>query len=123
MGAKVLIVDDEPITVELFSTFMEISGYQPIGALSGADGLALLEIEKPQFVLLDLMMPDMDGFEFCRRMRANEAYAQIPVLIISARTDEEAIKQAYEAGVNGYITKPVTLTRLRSEVERLLQSP
>jgi DNA-binding response OmpR family regulator len=117
---KILIIDDEPATVEMLSTFFEINGYVTVGAYTGTDGLLLLEVEKPDVILLDLMMPDMVGYEVCKRLRAREAYATLPVLFISARTDREAIDEAYAVGANGYIIKPPNLMHLLGEVQRAL---
>ena len=120
MSAKLLIVDDEPATVQMIETFIQINGYSSATAYSGTDGLTMLELEKPDLVILDLMMPDMEGFEVCQRMRASDAFKSTPILIISARTDQDAIDRAYASGANGYLTKPFQLPELLSEIERLV---
>jgi len=117
---RLLIVDDEPATVDMIGTFMEINGYEWSGAYNGQDGLSLLFASPPDAVILDLMMPDIEGFEFCERMRQQEAFSRTPVLIVSARTDSEAIEQAFAAGANAYLTKPFNLVELVSEVQRLV---
>jgi len=116
---KLLVVDDEPATVDMLTMFLEISGHTVAGALSGSDGLLLLEVEKPDLMIVDLMMPDMEGFEVCKRVRASEQYADTPILILSARTDTESIEKALDSGANAYMTKPPDLSALLLEVERL----
>ena len=119
MSAKLLVVDDEPATVEMIATFMEINAYEVVSAYSGLQGLSIMELEKPDMLILDLMMPDIEGFEFCERMRQTARFALTPILVISARTDPEAIERAYAAGANGYLTKPFNLLDLLGEVQRL----
>jgi DNA-binding response OmpR family regulator len=120
-SAKLLIVDDEPATVQMIETFIQIKGYTSASAYSGTDGLAMLELDKPDLVILDLMMPDMEGFEVCKRMRASETFKATPILIISARTDQEAFDKASASGANGYLTKPFQLPALLAEIERLVK--
>lgn len=119
---KLLIIDDEPATVEMLTTFFEIHGHTAVGAYNGTDGLLLLDVEQPDIILLDLMMPDMHGYDVCKQLRAKEQSAKIPVLFISARTDREAIDKAYEVGGNGYVTKPPNLSQLLSEIQRIVLS-
>jgi DNA-binding response OmpR family regulator len=118
-ASKLLIVDDEPLTVEMLSTFLEINGYTCAGAYSGTDGLLLLQTEKPDLMILDLMMPDMEGYEVCEKVRNNTEFAKTPVLIMSARTDPESIEKAYKSGANAYMTKPPDLMALLTEIARL----
>ncbi|HLA44747.1 MAG TPA: response regulator [Aggregatilineales bacterium] len=120
MGVKLLIVDDEPFTVEMISTYLQMNGFECTGAHSGTDGLALLKNTNPALVILDLMMPDIEGFEFCERMRSDPQFATIPVLIVSARTDQEAMDRAFNAGANDYLTKPFQLAELMGAVKTLL---
>jgi DNA-binding response OmpR family regulator len=117
---KLLIVDDEPFTVDMLSTFLQINGYETVGALSGEDGLVLVRVEQPQIVILDLMLPDIEGFEVCQRIRSYPASMNLPVLIISARTDAAAKERARASGADGYLVKPVQFAELLSEVSRLL---
>lgn len=116
---KLLIVDDEPLTVEMLSTFMQINGHDCIGAYNGTDGLLMAQTQHPDVLILDLMMPDMEGWQVCQTLRAQPTHADVPVLILSARTDTDAIEQAYAAGANAYLTKPPDLIKLLGEVERL----
>ena len=118
--SKLLIVDDEVATVEMLSIYMRINGHEPLGAYGGGDGLVLAKVEQPDLMILDLMMPDMDGFEVCKRVRAHEELSKLPIIIISARTDQSAIDRAMGAGANAYLTKPINLLQLNTEIKRLL---
>lgn len=117
---KLLIIDDEESTVEMLSTFLEISGYETVGAYSGGDGLVLAKVESPALVISDLMMPDVDGIEVCRRLREQETLKNLPIIIISARTDQGIIDKALGHGADAYLTKPIDLIQLMSEIQRLL---
>lgn len=122
--AKVIaIVDDEPNIVDMLSTFLQIKGYEVRMAYSGVDGLALIQVENPHALLLDLMLPDIDGFEVLARLRAMPVFAALPVLVISARTDPQSRTKAEQAGANAYLTKPVRMAELVEHLDRLLDAP
>ena len=119
----VLVVDDEPAIVDMVTTYLGFKGYEVCGANTGEDGLTLIPLEKPDILLLDLMLPDMEGFEVCARVRAMPEFARMPVLIISARVDPEAMTRAEKVGANGYMIKPIKMPDLLAEVKRLLSAP
>ena len=116
---KLLIVDDEPFTVEMLQTFLQISGYETVGAYNGEDGLVLIKVERPELLILDLMLPDIEGYEVCRRIRQNPETATIPVLILSARAESSSKERAMAAGADAYLTKPVKLPELLAELEKI----
>ena len=118
--SRLLIVDDEPATVEMLTTFLQLKGFTCIGAHNGTDGLMMVNLDRPDLVILDLMMPDLEGFEVCQRIRADAAIAHTPVLILSARIDSDAKELAEDAGANLYMTKPPDFAKLVSEIHRLL---
>jgi DNA-binding response OmpR family regulator len=117
---KLLIVDDEPLTVDMLQTFLQINGYEVTGVLSGEDGLVMVQVERPELLILDLMLPDIEGYEVCRRIRSLPEYAALPVLVLSARTEEASRRRALEAGATAYMTKPPKLPELLAELRRLL---
>ncbi len=117
---KILVVDDEPYIVEMMTTFLTLKGYDVRGAYTGEGGLAMVRAEKPDAVLLDLMLPDIEGFEVCQRLRESDEFANLPVLIISARTDSASKARAENAGANAYFTKPIAMPRLIAELEQRL---
>lgn len=111
--AKILIVDDEPLTVEMLSTFLGLIGHQSVGALSGRQTWDKLAYEHPDLILLDIMLPDDNGLDICRKLRANDATKHLPIIMISAYSPPMT-KQATEAGANGYLAKPIKLDALRA---------
>lgn len=106
MAESVLIVDDNPDNLSVLEGILSADGYEVRAALSGEIALRAIAARMPDIVLLDIMMPEMDGFEVCRKIRANPAADRIPVLFISALTDTDEKLKAFEAGGVDYITKP-----------------
>lgn len=117
---KIVIVDDEPHIVDMMSTFLTIKGYDVRGAYTGEGGLSLIHAERPDLVLLDLMLPDIDGFAVCTRLRATDDFARLPVVIVSARTDSASRARAEQAGADAYFTKPVAMPDLVRALDKLL---
>ncbi len=121
MATKLLIVDDEPFTVDMLQTFLQLNGFETYGAFNGEDGLVLVQVEKPQIVILDLMLPDIEGYEVCKRIRDYPQTASLPVLVLSARAEAAAKEQALAAGADAFMVKPVQFPALLSELNRLLE--
>lgn len=117
ISKTVLVVDDEPDTAEMIAEMMRLSGYKALKSFGGTQALSIITREKPAAVLLDLMMPDISGLDVLRFMRRDPRLADIPVIIVSAKTMPEDIKTGIEAGANVYLTKPVAFTDLRQAVE------
>ena len=113
-----LVVDDEPINVDLLCDLLDSLDFDAVGALGGAQALEAAREHAPDLVLLDVMMPGMDGYEVCRRLRADPLTAAIPVVFVTALSDSEDKVQAIEAGGDDFLTKPfnrpVLLARIRS---------
>lgn len=116
MKRTILVVDDELMTREMLRMMLELSGYAVTEAVDGEDALAKIDEVQPDMVLLDVMMPGVDGFEVCRRLRANEKTAHIPIVILSAKTAPDAVQKGLAAGANTYLKKPVTREELIEEV-------
>ena len=115
----ILIVDD---TISNLDILLDIlTDYDVIDAISGEDALELVENENVDLILLDIMMPVMDGFEVCRRLKENNQTKYIPVIFITAITDENNIEKAYDIGGSDYVTKPFKPKELLSRVKRELQ--
>jgi DNA-binding response OmpR family regulator len=110
--AKILIVDDEHLTIEMLSTFLGLIGHQSIGALSNRQTWDKLAYEEPDAVLLDIMLPDGNGLEICRKLRAGDSTKHLPIIMISAHFPPMT-REATEAGANGYLTKPIKLDALK----------
>jgi DNA-binding response OmpR family regulator len=118
--ARVLIVDDDPDIRALVTYRLSASGYEVISAGDGEAGLAAAREHAPDLVLADMMMPRLTGVEMCTRMRAEPAIAAIPVVLLTARTDDVAMRSGSEAGIDEYITKPFSPRELAARVEEIL---
>ncbi|MDJ0828538.1 MAG: SpoIIE family protein phosphatase [Desulfobacterales bacterium] len=117
----VLIVDDNPANVEIFQMRLEANGYDIITATDGEAGLVLATAKQPDLILLDIMMPKMDGIEVCRRIRADQSLPFIPIIMVTARTDSKDIVAGLEAGADEYLTKPVDHAALVARVKSMLR--
>jgi lipopolysaccharide/colanic/teichoic acid biosynthesis glycosyltransferase/CheY-like chemotaxis protein len=117
--ANILVVDDDPETCRLVSTLLERKDFHVQTALCGEEGLTKVRTSEPDLVVLDVMMPDMDGWETCRKMKA---IADIPVLFLSARTDMISVVQGFKEGGDDYICKPFQILDLTSRIGKLLQN-
>ena len=113
---KILIVDDKTANLDLLREMLAPLGYQIYFATSGAKAIDIAATVHPDLVLLDVMMPDMDGFGTCRRFKGDEALEEIPVIFVTARTDVEDLARGFEAGAVDYVTKPVKQPEVRARV-------
>lgn len=119
--ARVLCIDDEPGVVELVSLILKPQNIEVAGAGSGQEGLASMRQNPPDAVLLDIMMPEMDGWEVYKQIRADQSLKHIPVIILTARNSSfEEIIARERAGVNDYVTKPFVPNDLRQSLTRVL---
>jgi DNA-binding response OmpR family regulator/CO dehydrogenase nickel-insertion accessory protein CooC1 len=121
MGEKILIVDDDLESVKLIGLMLQRRGYEITAAQAGSQALIKAETENPDLIILDVMMPDMDGFQVCRQLRANPLTAHLPVLMFTAKTLVGDKVAGFQAGADDYLTKPVHPAELVSRVEALLQ--
>lgn len=117
---KVLVVDDEISLVHLCQLILEDAGYEVRGAISGKEALRLIHEEVPDLVLLDVMMPGMDGIELCRVLRGRPDTAALPILILSARGDAKSVMSGMDAGASDYLPKPILHHDLVAKVRRML---
>lgn len=113
-GKAVLVVDDDPKNLELLAVKLSQEGYRVITAQSGKDALESIKLEKPGLVLLDIMMPEMNGIETLKGIKALEP--NIPVAMVTAVWDEDEARKAIEAGAYEYITKPIDMEHLKLAV-------
>jgi signal transduction histidine kinase len=121
VGGKILVVDDYAANVKLLERNLQAAGYETVAAYDGEQALAQVAAEKPDLVLLDIMMPKIDGFEVCRRLRADEATAVIPVIMVTALKETEDRIRGLEAGADDFISKPFDRAELLARVKSLLQ--
>ena len=115
---RILVVDDELSIIKFLRANLEARDYEVLAAMDGAEALQAIEMELPDLVILDIMMPKMDGFEVCRRLRE---WSQIPVIMLSARGDESDKVKCLDLGADDYITKPFGKDELIARVRALLR--
>jgi DNA-binding response OmpR family regulator len=116
----VLIIEDEEDAAELFAEMMRVSGFRVIKTLRSAPAITMMTVDKPDLVLLDIMMPEVSGLDILRQMRREPYLANIPVIVVTAKGMPADIKNGMEAGANTYLTKPVGFQELKEAVERTL---
>ncbi len=117
-GARVLVVDDQPANVRLLEAMLVTRGYDVVSASSGEEALALIAQSEPDLVLLDIVMPGMDGYEVCRMIRERIETAYLPVVMVTASGDEQKVK-ALEVGADDFLTKPIDKSELLARVASL----
>jgi DNA-binding response OmpR family regulator len=120
MSKAILLVDDEKDLLEVVKIRLEASGYKVLTALDGQEGFNLAKREKPDLIILDLMLPKIDGYKVCRMLKFDEKYKKIPVILFTARAQESDEKLGYECGADAYITKPFDPKILLAKIEELL---
>ena len=118
---KVMIIEDEPDAAELFAEMMRLNGFRVIKTYSSTPALSLIAQERPDLILLDIMMPEISGIEILHLMRSDPKLASIPVVVISARATPSDVQTGLDAGASIYLTKPVGYMDLKNAVDRLLQ--
>jgi DNA-binding response OmpR family regulator len=121
--SRILIVDDEADLVAVLRVGLEIEGFDVIEASDGEEGLRLARDQKPALMLLDLMLPKLDGYKVCRALKFDERYKGMPILILSARSGEQDRRLAMEMGADGFITKPYEMKDLVAKVKHKLGLP
>lgn len=122
MGKLLLIVDDELEAQTLLRLMLVRAGFDVVVAASGQDALKQLEITQPDVVILDVMMPGMDGFTVCEKIRANEHTHDLPVIILSARNDIESRKRGEAVQATRYLTKPISPMSLVKQIQEIADS-
>ena len=118
---SILIVDDEKLNVELAGAYLKEEGYRVLFALSGAKALEMVQSEKIELILLDINMPKLDGFSVCQKLKADDNFADIPVIFLTALSDIDNITKAFEVGGADYIVKPFNPLELKARVKTQLQ--
>ncbi len=121
--SKILLVDDEPDIIETVAKRLESQGYEVLIARDGEEALAKARREKPDLIILDLMLPKMDGYKVCSFLKNDSRSAKIPILILTARIQENEEKLAYECGANAYVTKPFESAELLAKIKNMLPIP
>lgn len=120
MKPKILIVDDEPDALELLAFKLRESGYEPLTAADGLRALTVIRDKRPELVVLDLMLPEMDGLEVCRILRRDPVTAGIPIIMVTARAAEMDRIVGLEVGADDYVTKPFSPRELMLRIKKIL---
>jgi two-component system alkaline phosphatase synthesis response regulator PhoP len=121
MGRKILVVDDEPVLVETIAYNLEQAGFQVRTALDGSSGLDAARREKPDLIILDIMLPEMDGLEVCRQLRSFGPTSTTPIMMLTAKGEEIDKVVGLEVGADDYVTKPFGRRELLARVRALLR--
>jgi len=121
VSAKILVVDDVALNVKLLADLLAAKGYRTCSATSGAEALKVLAAERPDLVLLDVMMPGMSGYDVCRAIRADPAQAMLPVVLVTALDPAEERAKGLDAGADDFLSKPVSQAELLARVRSLLR--
>lgn len=118
--ARILVVDDDPDTVDILSRHLQREGFVAIEAFCGADCLQIAGASEVDVILLDLMMPGMDGFEVCQQLKGDPRTAEIPIILITARDDIEARAEGIRLGASEFLTKPFSRRQLVARINSQL---
>lgn len=118
---KILLVDDSTTTLFMEKMLLESSPFELLTAQDGREAVEKAHRERPDLILLDVIMPNMDGFETCRLLRADEATSQTPIIMVTTRGEESHMETGFAAGCNDYVTKPINGTELLTKVRNLLE--
>lgn len=119
----VLIIEDEEDAAELFAEMMRVSGFHVLKTSSSAPAISMMLADKPDVVILDIMMPEISGLDILQQMRRSPELSSIPVVVVSAKSMPADIKNGMEAGASTYLTKPVGFLELKEAVERAIIDP
>jgi DNA-binding response OmpR family regulator len=119
-GKRILIVDDEPDIVETLRMHLELENFECLVAHDGHRGLERAQNENPDLIILDLMLPGMDGYKVCRLLKFDERYKKIPVIMLTAQVQDEDRHLGEETGADHYMTKPFSVEKLIAKIRELL---
>ncbi len=120
MGQRILIVDDDPDIVLMVGTRLKAHSYEIISAIDGQTGYDMAQKEKPDLIILDLMLPKMDGYKVCALLKRDYRYAKIPILMFTAKAQQEDMKLAEEMGADAFMAKPFRAEDLLAKIRELL---
>jgi len=118
---RILVVDDEVELVKAMSIRLQQAGYEVLSAFDGQEGLEKAKKEKPDLVILDLMLPKMDGYKVCGLLKADARYNSIPVIMATARAQESDEKLGFEVGADAYLVKPFQYEKFLAKIKELLK--
>ena len=121
MSKRILVVEDQEDNRRIMRDLLVASGYEPVEATTGEEGLALAEREKPDLILMDIQLPGLDGYEVTRRIKANPSLKHIPIIAVTSYALSGDDQKAYAAGCDGYVTKPYSPRVLLAKIREYLK--
>ena len=121
MTWSILVVDDEIDTLQLLRVMLEMDGFEVFEAFDGIEAIESVNKNRPDAVLMDVMMPRMDGLEACRILREQPETATLPIIVVSAKTQVEAVKEGLDAGATRYLKKPISRSNLIETIREVLE--
>lgn len=119
--AKIMVVDDDKEFTTLYKEYLQMAGFEAVSENQSWNAMEVANIVKPDLFILDLMMPEPDGFKLCRMLRTNMNFVRTPIIIVTALSDEDSKLVALGAGANDYLTKPFYIDELKSRINFLLE--
>ena len=119
---RILLVDDEPSIIKMVSKRLEVEGFEVLVAMDGQEGLVKAQTEHPALVILDIMLPKLNGYEVCTMLKQDSRYQKIPIILFTAKTQAKDEKLAMECGANAYVRKPFLAQELLSKIRGLIES-
>ena len=115
--SKILVIDDNNLNLRMIELILQNYNYEVLTAINGIDGIKATQEEKPDLILLDIMMPEIDGFEVCEKLKANPDTKDIPVIFLTSKTDSEGIVKGFELGAADYVTRPFNRPELMARIK------
>lgn len=121
MAKKILVVDDEPGIVDVIESRLRASGYEVMSAYDGQKALEMVYKNEVDLIILDIMLPKIDGYRVCGLLKNDSRYAHIPIILFTAKAQEEAVQEGEEAGANAYMMKPFDSQEVLKKIRELLE--
>ena len=118
---RILVVDDDPLTVKILNERLKANNYDVVTAVDAAEGLQLAMSAQPHVIILDVMMPVINGYNFCRLLKSQDKFKRIPIIMVTSRAEEEDKAIGEEVGADAYITKPFKMEDILSHVKSFLK--
>jgi len=118
--SKILIVDDDPIALETMAAILEIRDYEVLMALSGLEGISKARKQKPDLIIMDVMMPEVDGFITCKMIRESEEIKGIPVILLTGKGMVGDVEKGFASGASDYMVKPIDWDKLLLKIKKLI---
>jgi len=117
---RILVIDDDPVLIKIMNNVLDANGFEPVMANEAPLGLEIAMTQSPDLIILDVMMPIINGYNICRLLKSEEGYKNIPILLLTSRSEQKDKEIGAEVGADGYIAKPFDTNELLETIRRLL---